>query len=506
MDYRQFLSKLPAIKKPEKRQTFKQRITWSAVIVLIFLIMGQVTVYGVSPQAYERFKDLQIILGSTFGSLVTLGIGPIVTASIILQLLVGSKIIPWDLNTPKGKAIFQGTQKLAAIFFCIVEAVAYVGFGAVALAPGISPFLVIAQLAVGALLVLYMDEVVSKWGFGSGVSLFIAAGVTKTIFIGAFSPLLAETGGYPVGAIPLMIVAFAQGDVMSAMFNGMIPVVATLMVFLIVVYAQSIRVEIPLAFGSIRGFGRRWPLKFLYTSNIPVILTAALMANLQLWASMMAAPTFTGSVTSCGPLGCFEEGTPISGVVYFLTRTRSAQLQIFTLVAGLIIFAGIVFAAYVYKRRLLEIGSLSVVVGLVAAYFLTSSIIGLPPLIEVARAATYLIFMMVGATIFSVFWVTSAGMDARSVAKQIESVGMAIPGFRRDPRIIVKVLNRYIPALAVMGGAFVGFLAAMADFTGALGTGTGILLTVMIIFNLYEQIAQQHMEDLHPALRNFLGE
>ncbi|MEM7826730.1 MAG: preprotein translocase subunit SecY, partial [Candidatus Aenigmatarchaeota archaeon] len=119
------------------------------------------------------------------------------------------------------------------------------------------------------------------------------------------------------------------------------------------------------------------------------------------------------------------------------------------------------------------------------------------------RAVCYGLFMCIGSMLFSVLWVQTSGMDARSVAEQIQGIGMQIPGFRRDPRIIEQVLARYITPLAIMGGLFVGLLAAFADFTGALGSGTGILLTVMIIYNFYEQISMRYMEDMHPALRGF---
>jgi preprotein translocase subunit SecY len=112
--------------------------------------------------------------------------------------------------------------------------------------------------------------------------------------------------------------------------------------------------------------------------------------------------------------------------------------------------------------------------------------------------------MILGCVVFSIFWVNTAGMDSKSVAKQIQRIGLGIPGFRRDIRIIERVLDRYIPYLAVLSGLMIGLLAAFADFAGALGTGTGILLTVMIVYNLYEEIAMQHLEDVHPALRRFL--
>jgi preprotein translocase subunit SecY len=117
----------------------------------------------------------------------------------------------------------------------------------------------------------------------------------------------------------------------------------------------------------------------------------------------------------------------------------------------------------------------------------------------------YLIFFMAFCTIFSIIWVTTSGMDADSVAGQIEELGLQIPGFRRDPRIIREVLNRYIPILAVLGGLTVGGLAAFADLTNAIGSGTGILLTVMIIYNFYEIIASRYVEEMHPGMRKFFA-
>ncbi|EHK00998.1 30S ribosomal protein S5P [Candidatus Haloredivivus sp. G17] len=42
------------------------------------------------------------------------------------------------------------------------------------------------------------------------------------------------------------------------------------------------------------------------------------------------------------------------------------------------------------------------------------------------------------------------------------------------------------------------------DLIQAAGGGMGILLTVMILYRLYEQLAQKHMEELHPALKDFM--
>ena len=171
---------------------------------------------------------------------------------------------------------------------------------------------------------------------------------------------------------------------------------------------------------------------------------------------------------------------------------------------------GIIFVAafstfYFKFKHGMRILPIAFILSVILAIIVTSSVTGMPTTEEFLRAASYFIILTIGSVIFAIFWVSTSGMDSRSVAEQIEGMGMQIPGFRRDPRIIEQVLDRYIPTLAIISGLFIGALAALADFTGALGTGTGILLTVMIIYQLYESIATRYVEDMHPSVRKFFG-
>src|SRR3989344_2186293 len=263
--YEKILASLPSVAGPSSYLNFSSRLKWTGLILFLFLVMG---------------------------SIITLGIGPIVTASIILQLLAGSKIIDINTSTDAGKAKFQGTQKLLAVLFCLFEAVVFVGFGAVT--PVNQDFttmgFLVLQLSFGALILLFMDEVVSKWGMGSGISLFIAAGVSKTIFVRAFNPLAGEGSEFAFGLIPQAIQYVASQQLYEA-FTSFLPVISTIIVFFMVVYIQAMKVQIPLAFASVRGFARSWPLKLTYTSNIPVILIAALLANIQLIGHAVARET-----------------------------------------------------------------------------------------------------------------------------------------------------------------------------------------------------------------------
>ena len=80
-----------------------------------------------------------------------------------------------------------------------------------------------------------------------------------------------------------------------------------------------------------------------------------------------------------------------------------------------------------------------------------------------------------------------------------------MPGFRKDPRVLERLLDRYVMPLTVMGGLAVGILAALADLLGALTSGTGLLLAVMIIYRTYEDLAREQVYDMNPMMRKLLG-
>ncbi|MFH1106117.1 MAG: preprotein translocase subunit SecY [Candidatus Aenigmatarchaeota archaeon] len=506
---------LPSVQKPALRLSLREKLKWTGLILVSYFAMSQIFVYGVSPAAVERLAFLELIMGAKIGSLMTLGIGPIVTASIILQLLVGSKLIDWDLTKKEQRRKFEGVQKLAAIVLTVFEAIIFVTSGYVP-APPDSSMLFIAflvfQLSLGGWLVILMDEVVSKWGLGSGISLFIAAQVSSQIMVRTINPFapcidnalklcLPDASNPPSGLIPLFISSLASAEMSNAIIT-LIPLLSTLIVFLIVIYAQAIKVEIPLAFGAMRGFARNWPLKFIYTSNIPVILAASLLTSMQAVALMMFKSGFP-------LLGSFDDNrNPASGLIYLLTMPRELPTQTLALFLGIFVVCGALLASYYLKRNVLKVAAASGILGIFAWFFFTQSFFTAASVItadDIVRMIFYTVCLTGTSVLFSIFWVSTSNMDSKSVANQIQSVGMQIPGFRRDPRIIESVLDRYIPNLAVLGGAFVGILASFADAVNALGTGTGILLTVMIVYNLYEQLSAQQLEDLHPAIRGMLG-
>ncbi|MDO8624685.1 MAG: preprotein translocase subunit SecY, partial [Candidatus Diapherotrites archaeon] len=274
---------LPEVKTPEQQPSLNEKLKWTIGALVIFFAMGAIPVVGLdlAKSAGGQLSSLQFILASNIGTLITVGIGPIVLASIILQLLVGGKIINVDLSNQKDKARFSSAQKLLALILCVFESMAYVVGGLVTPLPGFF-IAVVLQIAIGSIILMYLDEVVSKYGIGSGIGLFIAGGVSGHIMWRMFNPFNA-IGIFDIGNGSGLLYLFfrTMGTSMIDALIVLLPVIVTLLIFFIVVFVEGMHVNIPITMGR-AGIGGRYPVKLLYVSNIPVILAAAFLANIQL--------------------------------------------------------------------------------------------------------------------------------------------------------------------------------------------------------------------------------
>ena len=499
------IERWPAVSKPEGHVHFRTKLMWTLLCLILYFILTNVVIFGLSEFTVDLFAQYRFIMAGASGSIMHLGIGPIVTASIIIQLFVGAKIIKLDLTKKEDKSIYQGTQKILVIVMIIVEAVPQI-FGYLRPSPGlislsggegIANFIIVMQLVIGAILVFFMDELISKWGIGSGISLFIAAGVSQALFTGLFSwlpvtPGEISLGNPPAGVIPgtyFMTTHMTLEQMVSGgyqlMFvgrpgvyeNSIVPLLGTILIFFVVVYAESSRIELPLTHAKVRGARGRYPIRLIYASNIPVILMSALLANINMFALLL-----------------YQSDLPILGrqwwIGYYPTNPLTGQLLTTQATAG---GAWYLSGPDGVNRWLLPIMS-----GGDGAHDATQYAI---------KVVIYLAIMVIGSVLFAKFWIETTDMGPSAVARQIQSSGMQIPGFRSDPRVLRKVLERYIPVVTVIGGAAVGALACFADLIGTLGraSGTGVLLTVGIVIHLYEAIAKEQAMEMHPILRGFFG-
>ncbi|MHA1229498.1 MAG: preprotein translocase subunit SecY [Candidatus Helarchaeota archaeon] len=525
---------MPEIKQPNRDVSFKEKIIWTVVALLIYLVMSNMTLIGINIQegGVDYFYWWRVLLASSRYTLAELGIGPIVTAGLIMQLLAGSKIIKVDFTDPMDRSLFTGAQKVFAIILTIIQIIAYISAGAYgSVGPdGLSLMdvvLIFVQLFIAGIVIILLDELLQKgWGLGSGVSLFICTGVCSKIIWLCFSPV---SGGD--GLMYGIVIAFFQtigtmmtGNVgtfrlspsegveyyyvrpndfssiwiqrpwglpsdidgnllpqgtseytsaMEALMKSqksssaptLIGLITTIIIFLIVIFIETVRVEIPLQYSRYRGFKGKYPIKLLYVSNIPVILVQALYANFlffgQLLGTQFPDNPWVQLIAKFDPQQMLQGGSYLQPefpcLLYFLSPPR-----------------GLYELIYNPGQWLLHI-------------------------------TVYMVILVFLCVWFSKIWVDVSGIAPRDIAQQILNSGLMVPGFRKNPKIIEKILKRYIPTVTTLGAIIVGLIAALADFMGALGTGMGVLLTVGILYQYYQILAQEQLASMNPALRGILG-
>jgi protein transport protein SEC61 subunit alpha len=491
---RPFMSITPEVMKPKKEVKFNEKVLWTFGALVIYFIMSSLPIFGTATQGTsDPFEFLRTIMASNRGTLAELGIGPIVTAGLILQILVGSKIINVDMGDPEERSLYTGAQKVLSVFMTIFEGGAYIiggAYGPMGQLGNQAILLIMTQLLAAGIAIILLDEMIQKgWGLGSGISLFIAGGVATQIFWHAFYFSQANVPDeHPLGTITAFISLALDpnygllGAIGQLTFRPQLPtgsliaIGATIVVFLVVIYFESMRVEIPVSYAEHRGFRGKYPIKLLYTSNIPVILVSAVFADLYFIAQMLwnvdkgnILVQILGQFTTNNTTQKIE---PTGGLVYFLTPPRG------------IFGYGAVIPTLELSPNVIDFAAL------------TSSL---------PRAAIYALAMIVLSVFFSRMWIETAGMGPKDVSKQLLDAGMQIPGWRRSKKTIEKRLEMYIPAAAMLGGLFIGVLAAFADFLGALGTGTGILLSVSIMRQYFDILVKERAAEMHPAIRDFLG-
>jgi preprotein translocase subunit SecY len=473
---------IPTIKKSDRPLSLREKMLWTGVIISVYFLLYNTYATGVNPQAVTQpfLQLVSIIFAAKIGSIITIGIGPIVLSSIVLQLLNGSGLIHLDMNNTEDKARFQGVQKLSAIGIGFIESFIFVSTGYVPIASAAYFPIVVLQLFMGSLMIIYLDEMMTKYGITSGINLFIASGVSYAIIAGTVGILLPEAaaaiGAGGAAAISNAILAFG-------------PLFFAVIVFVASIYAYEMKVELPLAFGDIRGVGGRLPIPFLYVSVLPVILASSLELSLAVWFRFIA--NVHGSLANLAKFIAYY--IPVSG--------GSPQLA-----GGLIYLISPSFPLP-YSAAYGGIGGYAAYFTYLASHttqlFLPWGGMVLVP--EWIHIIIYTLVLAGLSVIFGKFWIEMTGQSPKELAKQIGDMGWQIPGFRRDPRIVESILNKYIPSVTVLGSIFVGLLAALATLTGAVGTGMGILLTVGIIYMLYQQLQQERLFESYPILDKLTG-
>ena len=474
---RPVVARIPSVKQPEGHLSIREKLLWTGVVLVVYFYLTNVLLFGLAPNGAggDPFGQFRSILAGGSGTILQLGIGPIVTASIVLQLLDGAGLLGLDTqNNPRDQALYQGLQKLLVLVMVFLTGLP-IAFSFLPPSPEVARqfglslagvnLLLFFQIAIGGIIILYLDEVVSKWGIGSGVGLFIVAGVSQSLIGGLFLNIIPTWFSFLTGQTPIN--PFTQGGFQTLVFGSgsLLAILTTVVIFAFVVYAESTKIEIPIQNARVSGSGGKYPLKLIYASVLPLILVRALQANVQFIGRLMynslgasGMPSWLGQYTESQSGQLVVDG----GLFYMLAPIQTPEQWMW-------------WTASTTQDPVLIIG----------------------------RVLVDLLFMVVGGAVFAVYWVRTTGMGPEDVAGKIQSGGLQIPGFRRNPKMMERVLKRYIPYVTVIGGVIVGVLALTANMLGTIGgvTGTGLLLMVSITYKIYQELAEEIMKDMYPRLR-----
>ena len=460
---------VPQVPKPKRKISLTEKFVWTGIALLAYLVMGQIPLYGVTDDPkFDFLAFARVIFAAQQGTLMELGIGPIVTAGLLMQLLKGSDLIKMDFKNPDDRSLFTSATKIVTIIVIVAEGALYGSSVYGPLTADEAPFaiyVVVAQLIGASVIVMLMDEMVQKgWGIGSGLSLFIMAGIAQTILWSVFSPVPADDG--PVGILPFTIHAVSNGDGGDAIFRtgqlaSLFALGLTIVVILILVYIEGIHVDIPIVSTKYRGFTAVYPIKLLYTSVIPVILASALLANAVFMGQMLWAnynpnnqnPVFNWIAQFDPNPSTRGQATPIGGILYYMTSPRSLDHVV----------------------------------------------------ADPLKAVIYVIFFTAIVTVFSRLWVELGGLSAKNAARNLLDADVQVPGFRRAEGSVETLLNRYIPSLTIISGVIIGLLSSLSDVLNVFGSGTGLLLMVNIMVSYYQTLVKEKVDDGMPNLAALIG-
>ncbi len=469
---------LPEIKVPERKVKFNEKIFWTALVLIVYLVMSEIPLFGISTGIQDQFGSLRVIFASNRGTLMELGIGPIVTAGLILQLLSGSSLINCDMSKAEDRGLFTVASKVFSIILTGIQAGAYIISGMYGANLGAAAIVIFFQLIAAGIIVMLLDELVQKgWGLGSGISLFIMAGVAQQILWSTFSP---STGLF-VGSLeqlfakvaadqtPFTVLNWVIGT-QSGVYPSLLGFIATIVAFVVVIYLNGVRIELPMSYAGYKGFRSKYPIKLLYVSNLPVIFASALFANVYFFTQLIWTSI----------------GRPEPGKNLFMDIVGSYKVVTST------------GANNQTQTSVVPAGGLS--------YWTTAPHNLQSVAADPIRAVAYLSILIAFCAVFSLIWLEVGGLGPDKVAQQLMDSGMQIPGYRRSGRPIEAMLKRYIPVVTVLGGIIVALLAGVSDFFGVFGSGTGILLAVGIVYQYYELLMRERAAEMYPAFRRILGD
>lgn len=449
--FKPFVPFLPEIQKSGREINFQEKFVWTGVALLIYLVSSQVPLFGIlNTNSADPFYWMRMMMASNRGTLMDLGISPVVTSSMIMQMLTSMELIKVNHKIKEDTTLFDACSKLLAVLLTVGQSIVQVstGFYGPVNQIGIQvSVLLVIQLFFSGIIVILLDELLQKgYGLGSGVNLFIATNVCESIIWKSFSPKMHTTArgvefeGSLIALFHLLIVRKNKlYAIHEAFFRQNLPNLQTLMytliVFAMVIYVHGIRVNLKTESLQVRGQQGNFPIKLLYSSTMPIIVQNYIISHTST-VSRFLYQKFPNVflVRLLGVWSMKKNGRmiPVSGICSFLYPPES-----------LMDFLKSPFSSLIYTTIIL----------------LTSAFL--------SRA-----------------WIDMTENNQNDVARNLLNRRVTIKGV--SERNLANKLGEYIPTAAFLGGLVIGFIVMLSNIMDTIGSGTNIFLAVSIVWQYCE--------------------
>ncbi|CAN6638073.1 protein transport protein Sec61p [Trichomonascus vanleenenianus] len=452
-----FMPILPEIEAPYQKVAYEEKLAWTVGVGIAYYVLSEIPLYGVTAvDNYDPLYWLRPIVASTKGSLMEIGTTPIITSGILLQVLGGLQFIDVHFDFKSDRELYQTAQKLLAIVLTVVHALAilFSGLYGNPSEMGVSTcILLVSQLVGTGLFVIYMDEIMQKgYSAGSATTLFSVLNVSQSFLWRTLSLQTEDFGRgkeFTGALVALVHLLWTRRSFKSAIIEAfyrthlpnMLEFFGSAAVLVVVVYIMCFRYEVSIKSTKVRSPATTYPIRLLYTGNVPLYLVSAITANIFLFSQAL--------------YNQFPENLLVRLFGTWAVRAGSHQISA---VSGL-------------------------------AYYLSPPFSIYDALWDPIRTIVYASFVIVTCVAFARTWAELSGGSARDVAQTFKDQSIVIVGHRDVS--VVRELKRIIPVAAAVGGGLLALVSIASDVLGSAGNGTAVTVAVIGVYSYFEILAQE---------------
>lgn len=451
-----FVPFLPEIQKPGREINFQEKFVWTGVALIIYLVSSQVPLFGIlDSNSQDPFYWMRMMMASNRGTLMDLGISPVVTSSMIMQMLTSMEIIKINHKIKEDTILFDCCSKLLSVLLTVGQSIVQVSTGFYGPVEKIGmqvSILLVIQLLFSGIIIILLDELLQKgFGLGSGVNLFIATNVCETIIWKSLSPKMHATVRgveFEGSIIALFHLLFIRKNKLNALHEAffrenlpnLLQLFYTILIFKMVIYVHGIRLNLKTISLQMKGQQGNFPIKLLYSSTMPIIVQNYIISHLSTLSRILYQkfPNFF----LIKILGIWENNSkgrniPISGICYFLYPPENLS------------------------------------------NFLKNPI----------HSLIYSSIILLTSAFLSRAWIDMTNNNQFDVARMLISRRITIKGV--SERNLANKLGEYIPTAAFLGGLVIGFIVMVSNITDTIGSGTNIFLAVSIVWQYCELLNKE---------------